>query len=71
MDYSRYVCLMGWVGDVHHHFVWGRIGGLKVASHLLVAYNLSQRGMASMQLEVWGHGHLGQLKLLELQQMWM
>ena len=58
------------VGDVYHH-VWGRLGGLKVAAHLVVAYNSSQRGMAGMQLEVWGHGHLGQLYLPELQLMWM
>ena len=64
MDYSRYVCLMGWVGDVPHP-VWGRLGGPWVDAHLVVAYNSSQRGMAGMQLEVWGHGHLGQLRLLE------
>ena len=37
VDYSRYVCLVGWVGDVHHH-LWGRLGGLQVAVHLVVAY---------------------------------
>ena len=42
---------MGWVGDVHHH-VRGKLGGLKVAAHLVVAYNSRPKGMAGMQLEV-------------------
>ena len=70
VDYSRYVCLVGWVGDVHHN-LWGKLVGLHMAAHLVVAYNSSPKGMAVLQLEVCGHGHLGQLNLLELQQMWM
>ena len=45
------------VGDVYH-IVWGKLGGLKVDAHLVVAYNSGPKGVAGMQLEVWGHGHL-------------
>ena len=55
LNYSRYVCLVGWVGDVHHH-LWEGLGGLKVAAHLVVTYNsgLDQFSGIPYGEGVWG-----------------
>ena len=70
VDYSTYVCLMGLVGDAQPP-LWERLGGIRGAACLVVAYKSGSRGMVGMQVGCWGNGPLGQLDLLGLQQLWM